>query len=577
MHYRDIYEGWLRDPYIDDATKHELLGISRNEAEIEDRFFKQLAFGTGGMRGVRGAGTNRLNIYTVRRATQGLANHILSQGCEAAQKGVAIAYDSRHMSPEFAMETALVMCGNNIPAYVFDGLRPTPFLSFAVRHLGCTAGVVITASHNTQEYNGYKVYSWDGGQVTYPLDKAIIKEVNAVNDFSQIRILPKDEATAENLYRMSGPEVDDAYIKAVMGQSLHPEIPLSSPLRIVYTPLHGTGNVPVRRILSEVGFKHVLCVPEQTEPNGDFPTVPSPNPEKPEAFAMALAMAGDENADLVIGTDPDCDRMGAFVKAKEGGYVLLTGNMIGLILTEYILSQRKEKGSLPDNGAIISTIVSTGMGRRIAKTYGMAYISVLTGFKYIGEKIKEFDQTGQHTFIFGFEESYGYLAGTHARDKDAVVASMLLCEAAAYYKKHDETLMDVLDRLYIEYGYFEEAIDTKEFEGAAGQESIRRTMEDLRANPPDEIGGVRIVGRRDYLNDETGLPASDVLHYVMEDSSWLCIRPSGTEPLIKVYYGVHVIPQDKDLQSARETAAKRLTAMSQVIVGIIPNPSPVLV
>ncbi len=525
----------------------ELRGIAENEHEIEDRFHKELDFGTGGLRGVIGAGSNRLNIYTIRKATQGLANYILSQPGFKTGASVAIAHDCRRMSPEFSREAALVFNGNGIKTYVFDGLRPTPLLSFAVRHLGCTAGIVITASHNPPEYNGYKVYWTDGGQTPYPRDEEIISEVNRVTDFSQIKTLPRDEAIAKGLYNTAPSSVDDVYIENVKAQLMHPEIIPESDLKIVYTPLHGTGNIPIRRALKETGFKNVYVVPEQEAPDENFSTVSYPNPEDKEAFKLALKLAAEKDADIVLATDPDADRVGLAVR-DDGEYRLLTGNMTGLILTEYILSALKDSGRLPENGALVSTIVSTDMTKVIAKAYGMAYFDVLTGFKYIGEKIKEFELSGSHIYVFGFEESYGCLAGTYARDKDAVVASLLLCEAAAFYKKQGLTLCDALKNLYDKYGYYAETVDFITLKGLEGLADMARIMSALRQNPPTELAGVKVTEARDYLtktirhplenrSEATVLPVSDVLYYAFKDGSWVCVRPSGTEPKIKIYFG----------------------------------------
>ena len=551
MQYREKYESWLNGSCFDEQTKAELKAIENDENEIKERFYKDLEFGTGGLRGIIGAGTNRMNIYTVGKATQGLADYILENNPNGAQMGVAIAYDSRNMSPEFGRKTGLTLCANGIKAYVFESLRPTPELSFAVRHLGCTAGVVVTASHNPPEYNGYKVYWQDGGQVPYPRDEAIIEKVNAVAGFDAIKTMDYDEAVSKGLYVTIGKEVDDEYIKNVKAQSLNPDIvsKTADSLKIVYTPLHGTGNIPVRRVLSEIGFKNVYVVPEQEMPDGNFSTVGYPNPEDPKAFTLAIKLAKEVGADVIIGTDPDCDRVGVVVKDTKGEYVVLTGNMTGALLTNYMLSQRKEKGILPANGAVVKTIVTTEMIRPIAAEYGVKLFDVLTGFKYIGEKIKQFEETGDYTFVFGFEESYGCLSGTYARDKDAVVASMLVAELTAFYKNQGKTLYDGLIELYEKYGYYREGITSITLKGIEGVEKIKYIMDTLRKNPPKDFIGNNVMWLRDYTKNEftnliTGetekntLPSSNVLHYTLENGDWVCVRPSGTEPKIKIYYGI---------------------------------------
>ncbi len=545
------FNQWLDDAYFDEATKAELKAIENDEKEIKERFIKDLDFGTAGLRGIIGAGTNRINIYTVRRATQGFANYILREAPEGKEMGVAIAYDSRNMSPEFAEETALVLNGNGIRSYVFDSLRPTPMLSFAVRHLGCIAGVVITASHNPPEYNGYKAYWSDGAQIPYPRDEAIIKEVNGITDFTTIRRLEKSDAEKSGLFNVLGKDIDDEYIKNVKAQCINPEMikEVADSLKIVFTPLHGAGNIPVRRVLDEVGFKNVYVVKEQEEPDANFSTVGYPNPEDPKAFALGMKLADELGADLVVGTDPDADRVGAVVKNAKGEYVILSGNMSGTLIEEYIVSQKKEKGTLPKNGAIVSTIVSSPLAAAIAKENGLTYFNVLTGFKYIGEKIKEFEQTGSHEYVFGFEESYGCLAGTYARDKDAVVATMLICELAAFYKAKGMSLYEGLQEVYKKYGYYKEKIESLNFKGIEGLAKMKEIMESIRSNPPAEVAGMKIAEVRDYKSGMTtvlstgekvkiDLPSSDVLYYALEDGSWFCVRPSGTEPKIKVYFGV---------------------------------------
>lgn len=549
MDYKEIYEQWVNDEYFDEKTRAELKSIEGDDKEIQERFYKSLEFGTGGLRGIIGAGTNRMNIYTISKATQGFANYIKKQGDEAVKMGVAIAYDSRRMSPEFAETAALVLNGNGIKTYLFESLRPTPVLSFSVRHLGCTGGIVVTASHNPPEYNGYKVYWADGGQVPFPRDMEIIKEVEAVSDFKEIKKADKEQAAKDGLFNIAGKEVDDEYVKNVKAQLINPDLIKSAKdLKIVYTPLHGTGNIPVRRVLKEVGFENVNVVPEQELPDSEFSTVGYPNPEDPKAFTLAMKLADEIGADIVVGTDPDADRVGAVVKNGKGEYVILTGNMTGVLLTEYILSSKKESGRLPENGAVVSTIVSTDLTKAIAKNYGVDYFEVLTGFKYIGEKIKEFEKDGSHTYLFGFEESYGCLAGTYARDKDAVVATMLICELAAFYKSKGMTLYEGLQEVYKKYGFYKESIKSITLKGIEGIENMKKIMETFRSGTPEEIGGSKVVESRDYnagtfKNYQTGedgkvnLPKSNVLYYVLENGTWFCVRPSGTEPKIKIYFG----------------------------------------
>lgn len=540
---------WCEDTYFDEATRAELKAIEGNDKEIQERFYKDLEFGTGGLRGIIGAGTNRLNIYTVSKATQGFANYIIKQGEEAVKKGVAIAFDSRRMSPEFAEITALVLNGNGIKTYIYPSLRPTPMLSFAVRELNCTGGVVITASHNPPEYNGYKVYWADGGQVPYPRDEAIIEEVNAVTDFHTIKTANKDEAVKAGLFNVIGEEVDEAFDKNVLAQIVNPEIIKEQhDLKIVYTPIHGSGNKPVRRVLEKAGFENVTVVPEQELPDSEFTTVGYPNPENPAVFELAIKLAEKIDADIILGTDPDCDRVGAVVKTKDGSYTVLTGNMTGTLICNYICSQKAKLGTLPKNGALVSTIVSSEMTKAIAKKYNLAYFDVLTGFKYIGEKIKEFEQTGDYQYVFGFEESYGCLSGTYARDKDAVVASLLICEMAAYYKSRGMSLYDGLMELYDTYGVYKEIIHSITLKGIEGIENMKKIMDTLRKDAPSEIAGVKVTETRDYLEDKivdvatgkvspTNLPKSNVLYFTLADDTWFCVRPSGTEPKIKIYFG----------------------------------------
>lgn len=550
MTAREQYEFWCTAPYFDEQTKEELKAIEGEEKEIEDRFYKELAFGTGGLRGVIGAGTNRMNIYTVRKATQGLANYIIKQRGE--KKGLAIAYDSRNMSPEFAKETALCMAGNGIKAYLFDSLRPTPELSFALRQLGCIAGVVITASHNPAEYNGYKVYWEDGAQITYPKDEEIITEVNRVTDYVSVKSITEEEAKQKGLLEYIGKEMDDRYMEALKQLVLSKDAikNQAKSLKIVYTPLHGTGNIPVRRILKELGFEQVWVVKEQELPDGNFTTVPYPNPEDKKAFELALKLAKEVDADLILATDPDADRLGIYAKdSKTGEYKSFTGNMSGALILEYELSRRKELKSLPKNGAIVTTIVSGKMAKEIAKAYDVTLIETLTGFKYIGEQIKLFEQKKDYEFLFGYEESYGCLVGTHARDKDAIVAVMALCEAAAYYKEKGMDLCEQMNHLYETYGYYKEELVTVTLKGQDGAKKIQSMMEQIRKNPPTNIGDYQVEEFRDYkegtrknmvdgTKKETGLPKSNVLYFQLEQGAWCCVRPSGTEPKIKFYIGV---------------------------------------
>ena len=550
MSYMEQFNFWVEDSYFDDETKKELLAIKDNEKEIEDRFYKELEFGTGGLRGVIGAGTNRMNIYTVRKATQGLANYILKQG--GAEKGIAIAYDSRRMSPEFADEAALCMAANGIKAYVFDALRPTPELSFAIRKLGCISGIVVTASHNPPEYNGYKVYWEDGAQVTAPKDKEIITEVKNVTDYHTVKTMDKEEAMKAGLYNVIGKEIDDAYMVELKKQIIHPEVieEVANDIKIVYSPFNGTGNVPVRRILAELGFKNVYVVKEQEMPDPNFTTLAYPNPEDPEAFTLALKLAKEVDADVVLATDPDADRLGIYAKdTKTGEYVPFTGNMSGMLIAEYIMRERCATNTMPENPALVKTIVTTNLADQMTKEYGVKLIEVLTGFKFIGEQIKLFEQTGSNNYVFGLEESYGCLAGTHARDKDAVVAVMCLCEVAAWCKKQGITLWDQMINLYEKYGYFKEDQYAITLKGIEGSKQIEEMMNKLRSNPPKQFGDLKVVEFRDYksgktinnetgLEGETGLPESNVLYFDLTNDSWCCARPSGTEPKIKFYMGV---------------------------------------
>ena len=544
--YMKIYQEWLSNPYFDEDTK----AIEGDENEIKERFYMDLEFGTAGLRGVIGAGINRMNIYVVRRATQGLANYIIKQG--GADKGVAIAYDSRHMSPEFAMEAAMTLAANGIKAYKFESLRPTPELSFAVRELGCIAGINITASHNPPEYNGYKVYWEDGAQFTPPHDKGVTEEVLAIEDLSTVKTTDEASAAAAGKYEVIGREIDDKYIAQVKAQVVNQKAidEMQDQISIVYTPLHGTGNIPARRVMKELGFTHVYVVPEQELPDGGFPTVSYPNPEAAEAFSLGLKLAGEKNADLVLATDPDADRLGVYVKdAGSGEYIPLTGNMSGSLLCEYVLSQKKAAGKIPEDGQVIKSIVSTNLIDAVAKEYGCELIEVLTGFKWIGQQVLKNEKTGRGTYLFGMEESYGCLIGTYARDKDAISATAALCEAAAYYKQKGMTLWDAMVAMYEKYGYYKDAVKSIGLSGIEGLAKIQSIMETLRNNTPIEVGGYKVVSARDYKLDTikdmasgevkpTGLPSSNVLYYDLNDGAWICVRPSGTEPKIKFYYGI---------------------------------------
>lgn len=548
--YMKIYQEWLTNPYFDEATKAELKAIEGDENEIKERFYMDLEFGTAGLRGIIGAGINRMNIYVVRRATQGLANYIIKQG--AADKGVAIAYDSRNMSPEFAMEAAMTLAANGIKAYKFESLRPTPELSFAVRELGCVAGINITASHNPPEYNGYKVYWEDGAQFTPPHDKGVTEEVLAIEDLSSVKTTDEASAIAAGKYEVIGKEIDDKYIAQVKAQVVNQKAidEMQDQIRIVYTPLHGTGNIPARRVMKEIGFTHVYVVPEQELPDGNFPTVSYPNPEAKEAFELGLKLAKEKDADLVLATDPDADRLGVYVKdAKSGEYIPLTGNMSGSLLCEYVLSQKQAEGKIPADGQVVKSIVSTNLIDAVAKAYGAELIEVLTGFKWIGKQILKNETTGTGTYLFGMEESYGCLIGTYARDKDAISATAALCEAAAYYKQKGMTLWDAMVAMYEKYGYYKDSVKSIGLSGIEGLAKIQSIMETLRNNTPAEVGGYKVVSARDYKLDTirdmetgavkpTGLPASNVLYYDLEDGAWICVRPSGTEPKIKFYFGV---------------------------------------
>lgn len=573
MSYKETYNYWLNNPYFDDETKKELIAISGNEKEIEDRFYKVLEFGTGGMRGLIGAGTNRINKYIIRKAAQGLANTIAKQPGEK-EKGIVIAYDSRRFSREFALESALVFAANGIKAYLFDSLRPTPELSFAVRFLGCAAGVVITASHNPKEYNGFKAYGSDGGQLPPSESDKVIQEVNAISDIASIPFMEEKEAKEKGFLELIGQKIDDAYMEALKKVSVNPEIcrEIGKTAKLVYTPLHGSGSVPVLRILDEIGFEQVTVVKEQKDPDPEFSTVKYPNPEDRSAFELAMDIAAREDVDLIIGTDPDADRAGVVIRNEKGEYVILTGNQIGCLLLEYILSQKQKLNDLPGNAFAATTIVSSDLAERICRHYGVELVKVLTGFKFIGEQIRLLDDSGKKKFMFGFEESYGYLAGTHARDKDAVVASMLIAEVYAWYKSRGMTLYDGLVELFNKYGYYKEDIDTFTLTGKEGAEKIQEALETLREKMPHSFGKSRVAAIRDYLigirrdleagdTEPLNLPKSNVLYFEMKSGSWFCIRPSGTEPKIKIYYGVSGNTDD----SARE----ELHGLKQDVLSVI--------
>ena len=572
MESKKIYELWLSDPYFDEKTKEELRGIADDEKEIEERFYRDLEFGTGGLRGITGAGTNRMNIYTVRKATQGLANYICKQ--HGQERGAAIAYDSRNMSVEFAQEAAMCLAANGIKVHIFPSLRPTPMLSFALRYLKCMAGIVVTASHNPPEYNGYKVYWEDGAQITSPRDQEIIGEVNAIASYEQVKTMSVQKARQAGLYHVIGQEVDDAYIESLKQLVLRPDIlkEEAKNLKIVYTPLHGTGNQPVRRILSELGFEHVYVVKEQELPDGSFPTVSYPNPEDKNAFTLALKLAQETDADIVLATDPDADRLGVYAKDPlSGEYVSFSGNMSGMLILEYILSQKKAMQALPENGAVVTTIVSGKMSRAVTKEYGVTLIETLTGFKYIGEQMKLFEQNHSYEYLFGYEESYGCLVGTHARDKDAVVAVMALCETAAWCRHQGITLCGQMERLYQKYGYCMEGLAFVTLEGQEGMKKINERMEQIRKDVPQQIGGFCVQQFRDYAQGivldcrskekrPAGLPKSNVLYFELEKGAWCCIRPSGTEPKIKFYIGV----QGENRQEAQMMLQNMMEAVKKL-------------
>ena len=563
--YEERYNEWLNNPVIDEESKKELLSLKGNDTEIEDRFYKDLEFGTAGLRGVIGIGTNRMNKYTV-------TNYIVKQGGQ--ERGVAIAYDCRIMSKEFSEETALCLNANGIKTYRFEDLRPTPELSYAVRELGCIAGIVITASHNPPEYNGYKVYWEDGAQIVEPTDKEIITEVNNVTDFSTIKTMSKEEAVQKGLYNTIGKEIDDKYIAELKKLVVHEDAikKMQKDIKIVYTPLHGTGNMPVQRILKEIGFENVYIVKEQEQPDGHFPTVSYPNPEDPKAFTLALELAKKVDADIILANDPDADRLGIYVKdTKTGEYIQFNGNMTGNLIAEYILSQKKATGTLPENGAIIKTIVSSNMTDAIAKEYGVKLFATLTGFKNIAKIIRGFEQEHSYECVYSYEESYGCIIGTHARDKDGIVAVMTVCEAAAYYKMHGLTLWDQMNEMYKKYGYYKEKQMSITLKGIEGAEEIKKMMENMRNNPPKELAGLKVKSFGDYSKQEiidengnktsTGLPKSNVLYFDLENNAWICVRPSGTEPKIKFYMGVcgnSMEDADNEL-NALENAVKEMS------------------
>ncbi len=570
----DTYKIWRNNDYFDKATREELEKIKDNPSEIEERFYKDLEFGTGGLRGIIGAGTNRMNIYTVRKATQGIASCISQKGDIAKKKGVVIAHDPRRMSREFALEAAKVLAANGIKAYLFDELRPTPELSFAVRFLKASMGINITASHNPKEYNGYKVYGEDGGQLPLEESNIVLDEIDKIQDITSIKAMDEKEALNSGLLEIIGSKIDDEYIARLKTLSINPELvkKVSDKFKIVFTPIHGTGNKLVRRILDEIGFKNVLVVKEQEQPDTEFSTVKSPNPENREAFNIAIELAKKENVDLIIGTDPDCDRVGIIVRDSKNEYVTLSGNQTGCLMLEYILSQKKEKNQLPESGFVVKSIVSTELAKKIAQNYNTELMDVLTGFKFIGEKIKLLDEQGDRKFQFGFEESYGYLAGTFARDKDGVVASMIIAEMAAYYYSRGMSLYDGLQEIYKKYGYFIEAITSYTLEGKEGIEKIKGTLLKLREDCIVDFNGSKVGVLRDYLSGQKyivleekreplDLPKSDVLYYEMQDGSWFCIRPSGTEPKIKIYFGVS--------DSSKESADNKLNVLKENVLEII--------
>ncbi len=563
MNYLEEYKKWCESPEFDEETKKELLGIKEDEKEIEDRFYKELEFGTAGLRGIIGAGTNRMNKYTVGKATQGLANYIIEQ--KTADKGVAISYDSRKMSKEFSLETALILNANGIKTYLFENLRPVPELSFAVRNLGCTAGVMITASHNPPKYNGYKAYWADGAQIVSPRDKEIINKVREVKNYNEIKRISRKEAEEKGLFNIVGKEMDDKYLGVLKSLVLNPEIVKEQgrDLKVVYTPLHGTGNTVAQKLLNEIGLQNVYVVPEQKDPDGNFPTVSYPNPEDKKAFKLALELAKKVDADVILATDPDADRLGVLAKdAKTGEYMDYTGNMSALLIAEYRISQMKEKGILPNDGMFITTVVSSELAKAIAKEYNLKCFEVLTGFKNIGNVMREAEENKSNTYVFGFEESYGCLIGDYARDKDGIAAVMALCEAACYYRSKGKTLWDAMQDIYKKYGYYKETQVSIVLEGVEGAEKIKQMMTNMRNTPVEKVGDYKVLTFKDIQKDvvknmitgeisKTGLPTSNVLYYELEDNNWCCIRPSGTEPKIKLYMGVKGI-SDEDATNKLE-------------------------
>lgn len=573
MDYLKEYKRWCESPEFDEETRKELIAIKDDEKEIEDRFYKELEFGTAGLRGVIGAGTNRMNKYTVGKATQGLANYILEQGTQ--DKGVAISYDSRRMSKEFSLQTALILNANGIKTYLFENLRPVPELSFAVRELKCTAGVMITASHNPPKYNGYKVYWDDGAQIVEPRDKEIIEKVRAVESFSEIKEITREEAEEKGLFNIVGTEMDDKYLNILKAKVLNPEIvkEQGKELKVVYTPLHGTGNTIAERLLNEIGIENVYVVPEQKEPNGEFPTVSYPNPEDRNAFKLALDLANKVDADVVLATDPDADRLGIFAKdSKTGKYMEYTGNMSALLIAEYRIEQMKEKNILPENGMVITTVVSSNLTKAISKYYGLDCIEVLTGFKNIGRIMRQEEEKNGKKYVFGFEESYGCLIGDYARDKDGIAAVMALCEAACYYREKGKTLWDAMEDIYKKYGYYKETQVSIVMEGSEGAEKIKNMMTEMRNTPVEKIGEYKVLTFKDIEKDvvknmitgeekTTGLPKSNVLYYELEDDNWCCIRPSGTEPKIKLYMGVK--------GTSESDANEKLEALKNAMVSLV--------
>ncbi len=577
MGYKETYTRWLNSPAVDEQTKAELKAISNDEKEIEERFYRELEFGTAGMRGIIGAGTNRINVYNVRRASMGVAKYVNDEGADAANAGVLIGYDTRNFSRIFAEETAKVLTANGVKVYLFPIVHSVPEVSFGIRELKCAAGVMITASHNPKEYNGYKVYGPDGGQLPPEAADVVVKAIDSYDVFDDVKFITLDEAKAKGLLEIPGKELDDKFIAAVMKQQLNPEAvkEVADTFKIIYTPFHGTGSRPVQTVLKKIGFKNLIVVKEQDNEDGNFPTVKSPNPENKEGFTIAIELAKQNDVDVIIGTDPDCDRVGIVVRDAEGIYRTLTGNQTGALLVDYVLRSRKEKGTLPENGVVIKTIVTTELAAAIAESYGMEIMNVLTGFKYIGEKMTEFANTGNHTYLIGFEESYGYLVGDHARDKDGVVASMLIAEMAAYYKTKGKSLYEALQDIYKKYGYYAEKTVSVTMPGKDGMEKMSSMLVDLRENPPVKIGGMNVVLYTDYQSQTIkdarggvsplkGLPKANVLKYnLSDDKSYFMIRPSGTEPKIKIYLGTfadNMSSAETTIETILESVKERLNA-----------------